>query len=216
MNLKKQFVVKNERENMRAMYTDSQTTSILSDKIISWFPDIPREYVIVCIGTDRSTGDSLGPLTGTFLHDHKPRHLSVYGTIHDPVHATNLDTYIELINKQHRNPYIIAVDACLGKSTSVGNIIIGKGALKPGAALNKSLPQIGDIHLTGVVNVSGFMEFSILQNTRLSVVVDMAKQVANLLMMIDNRLQHNITAPAIVTPPVNQETIEIKKSTKQI
>ncbi|WP_404450730.1 spore protease YyaC [Virgibacillus necropolis] len=211
MNLKKQFVTENEQENMRLMYSDSLIASIMSEKIISWLPEVPKEYIVVCIGTDRSTGDSLGPLTGTFLHDHKPKYLSVYGTIHDPVHATNLETYIKLINNQHRNPYIIAVDACLGKSTSVGNIILGKGSLKPGAALNKSLPQIGDIHLTGVVNISGFMEFSILQNTRLSIVIDMAKQLANLLMMIDNRLQHSITTPSIVMPAINQENLVEQK-----
>ncbi|ASN03805.1 spore protease YyaC [Virgibacillus necropolis] len=216
MNLKRQFVIENERENMRLLYTDSLITNLMSEKIISWLPTIPREYVVVCIGTDRSTGDSLGPLTGTFLHDHKPKHLAVYGTIHDPVHATNLKDYIKLIHNQHRNPYIIAIDACLGKSTSVGNIILGKGPLKPGAALNKPLPQIGDIHLTGVVNISGFMEFSILQNTRLSIVLDMAKQLANLLIMIDNQLKQSIPSPSIVMPPTNQESLEKKTSTKPI
>lgn len=215
MNLKKQFVLKEEDENVRLMYSDSLISSIMSEKIISWFPNVPKEYVVVCIGTDRSTGDSLGPLTGSYLHDRKPKHLSVYGTIHDPVHATNLETYINLIKNQHRNPYIIAIDACLGKSTSVGDIILGKGSLKPGAALNKQLPQIGDIHLTGVVNISGFMEFSILQNTRLSIVFDMAKQLANLLMIIDNKLQHSITAPSIVMPPQNRNTI-VKQEKKHV
>ncbi|ASK61777.1 spore protease YyaC [Virgibacillus phasianinus] len=198
MNLKKQFTIENGQENMRLMYTDSLITDLMSKKIISWLPAVPKEYVVVCIGTDRSTGDSLGPLTGSLLTNHKPRHLTIYGTIHDPVHATNLDTFIKRIHNVHRNPYIIAVDACLGKSASVGNIILGSGALKPGAALNKTLPQIGDIHLTGVVNISGFMEFSILQNTRLSVVIDMAKQLANLLITIDNKLQHSFIPTSIL------------------
>lgn len=208
MNLKKQFITENEQETMRMMYNDSLIATSMKEKIISWLPEFPKEYVVVCIGTDRSTGDSLGPLTGSFLQDHRPQHLSVYGTIHDPVHATNLENYIHLIKSQHRNPYIIAVDACLGKSTSVGNIILGKGALKPGAALNKKLPQIGNIHLTGVVNISGFMEFSILQNTRLSIVIDMAKQLANLLIKIDSQLQHSIPTSSIVIPSNNQMQIE--------
>lgn len=205
MNLKKRFITETKQENMRLMYTDSLITNLMSEKIISWLPDIPKEYVVVCIGTDRSTGDSLGPLTGSFLQDDKPRHFTVYGTLHDPVHAMNLENYLRLIKKQHRNPYVIAIDACLGKSSSVGNIILGKGALKPGAALNKLLPQIGNIHLTGVVNISGFMEFSILQNTRLSIVVDMAQQLANLLIQVDNKLQHSLPTSSIVMPPINQE-----------
>lgn len=210
MNLKKQFITGNEQEYLRLMYTDSLITNLMSEKIISWLPELPKEYVVVCIGTDRSTGDSLGPLTGSFLQDHKPRHVTVYGTIHDPVHATNLESYIQLIKNQHQNPYIIAIDACLGKSTSVGNIILGKGALKPGAALNKLLPQIGNIHLTGVVNISGFMEFSILQNTRLSIVVDMAKQLANLLIKVDSKLQHSLPTSSIVVPSINQ--MELSKN----
>lgn len=210
MNLKKRFITETKQENMRLMYTDSLITNLMSEKIISWLPDIPKEYVVVCIGTDRSTGDSLGPLTGSLLQDDKPRHFTVYGTLHDPVHAMNLENYLRLIKKQHRNPYVIAIDACLGKSSSVGNIILGKGALKPGAALNKLLPQIGNIHLTGVVNISGFMEFSILQNTRLSIVVDMAQQLTNLLIQVDNKLQHSLPTSSIVMPPINQE----KTSTK--
>lgn len=206
MNLKKHFVIKSEQENMRFMYTDSLILTMMAEKVISFFPGIPKEYIVVCIGTDRSTGDSLGPLTGTFLQENKPKNLTVYGTIHEPVHATNLESYIEIIHNQHRNPYIIAVDACLGNSSSVGNIVLSDGPLKPGAALNKSLPEVGDINLTGIVNISGFMEFSILQNTRLSIVVDMAKQLANLLTVIDSRLQHSIAVPSIVIPPVKQES----------
>ncbi|MCL6574238.1 MAG: DUF1256 domain-containing protein, partial [Bacillus sp. (in: Bacteria)] len=43
----------------------------------------------------------------------------------------------------------------------------------------KDLPAVGDIHITGIVNVSGFMEFFVLQNTRLNLVMNMAKTIAN-------------------------------------
>src|SRR5690606_31826424 len=55
-----------------------------------------RPFVdIVCVGTDRSTGDSLGPFIGSVLLRQKdkgfiPPSVSVYGTIHEPVHALNL------------------------------------------------------------------------------------------------------------------------------
>ncbi len=88
---------------------------------------------------------------------------------------------------------MIAVDASLGKSASVGTITADTGSLKPGAALNKKLPEIGDIHLTGVVNIGGFMEYSILQNTRLSLVVAMAKRMSELLYRIDEQLVHTHT-----------------------
>ena len=38
---------------------------------------------------------------------------------------------------------------------------------KPGAGVNKDLPPVGDLYITGVVNVGGFMDYLVLQNTRL-------------------------------------------------
>src|SRR5699024_3308730 len=76
-------------------------------------------------------------------------------------------------------------DACLGKQQSIGSIIAGKGPIKPGAALKKTLPLIGDVHLTGVVNIVGFMDFSVLQNTRWSIVVDMASELVCTLHIFD-------------------------------
>jgi putative sporulation protein YyaC len=67
----------------------------------------------------------------------------------------------------------------LGKYKSVGFIEVGNGPVKPGAGVNKELPAVGHIHITGIVNVSGFMEFFVLQNTRLNIVLKMAKIIAN-------------------------------------
>ena len=62
---------------------------------------------------------------------------------------------------------------------SVGIIQIGMGPVKPGSGVNKELPAVGDIHITGIVNVSGFMEYFVLQNTRLHLIMKMAKTIAN-------------------------------------
>lgn len=208
MNLKKRTALK--KEQFRMLHTDPSLFETMGEKIISWFPTIPRDYVVVCIGTDRSTGDSLGPLTGSFFSDKKPKHMTIYGTLHEPVHATNLEKYIMDIKEKHRDPYIIAVDACLGRNASVGCLITGLGPLMPGAALNKPLPSIGDVHITGVVNIGGFMEHSVLQNTRLSVVVDMANKIADLLDILDQRLIRQHTIPAIVSSHL-QQSINSKK-----
>ncbi|HZW68972.1 MAG TPA: spore protease YyaC [Pseudogracilibacillus sp.] len=193
-----------EKKTIRMLHTEPSIIKRLSSEIVSWFPQQPREYVVVCIGTDRSTGDSLGPLTGTLLSDQQPRHLTVYGTLHEPVHATNLQEYANKINNSHENPYVIAIDACLGKSTSVGQLITGTGSLQPGAALQKSLPAMGDMFITGVVNISGFMEYSVLQNTRLSLVVDLARVLSEILLSIDEQLTYNERLPSIVVTSQHQ------------
>ena len=121
-----------------------------------------REIIVLCIGTDRSTGDSLGPLTGSKL---KTINLfpHIYGTLDDPVHATNLDTMLKFINATFTQPFVIAVDACLGKLENVGCVTVGRGSVKPGAAVNKDLPAVGNAYITGIVNVGGFMEHLVLR-----------------------------------------------------
>lgn len=170
------------------LYSDENSIQLMSDQITTLLPAFPREYIIVGIGTDRSTGDALGPLTGTYLTQMNLKHMTVLGTLHEPVHAQNLADYIKKINTTYRKPYIIAIDACLGRSSSIGKINIGTGPLLPGAALNKPLPAIGDLHITAVVNVGGYMEYAVLQNTRLSTVVDMAETIASTLNIVDKRL----------------------------
>lgn len=187
-----------DQTSFRILFDERNAVELLTSQIIAWLPRFPREYIIVCVGTDRSTGDALGPLTGTLLYGMKPRHLTVYGTLHDPVHAMNLSEYIDLIRENHRSPFIIAVDACLGKTASVGHIIAGVGPLKPGAALKKALPEIGDIHVTGVVNTSGFMDHAVLQSTRLSMVMDMAETIADSLNLLDQKLSPSLMRPAIL------------------
>lgn len=197
MNLKKRLIAKSKDFQME--YTAPDLHEQMCQKLIELLPSTPHEYVVVCIGTDRSTGDAFGPLIGSYLSELRPRHMTVYGTLKKPVHATNLTEYIAHIEEQHRKAFIIAIDACLGKSRSVGNLITGTGPIKPGAALNKQLPEIGNVHITGIVNVGGFMEHTVLQNTRLSIVVDMAKKVTAMLNQIDQQLTYGQIIPAMIS-----------------
>lgn len=138
-----------------------------------------QKIVCVCIGTDRSTGDSLGPLVGTFLSKQESDQFVVLGTLDDPVHALNLPEKTALLQRLYPDALVIAVDACLGKLNSVGSIQVGIGPIKPGAGVNKQLPEVGQIHVTGIVNVAGFMEYMVLQNTRLSTVMRMAQMISD-------------------------------------
>lgn len=136
--------------------------------------------IILCIGTDRSTGDSLGPLTGWRLAPLlKGLGAQLYGTVDEPVHAVNLEEIMKEIKpKAFRQP-VIAVDACLGQVSSPGTILVENSPLRPGIGVRKNLPSVGDISISGIVNVGGFMEFQVLQNTRLSLVMRMAQLIAN-------------------------------------
>jgi putative sporulation protein YyaC len=161
-----------------------------------------RSLVFLCIGTDRSTGDSLGPLVGDKLKFLVRDKVSLYGNLEYPVHAKNLCETIEEINSLHTNPYIIAIDACLGTLSNVGKIIVEDKPLSPGAAMNKDLPKVGDLSITGIVNISGALEFMVLQNTRLYTVMLLAD-------VISKGIYHSILKTiggrrAILSPSMDQ------------
>jgi putative sporulation protein YyaC len=135
---------------------------------------------IVCIGTDRSTGDSLGPLTGWRLDKLLFRKdVSVFGTVDNPIHAQNLQPLLADIAESSKERPVIAVDACLGVLCNVKTILLEEKPLRPGTGVNKILPPVGDVSISGIVNTGGFMEIQVLQNTRLSVVMKMAHIIAD-------------------------------------
>lgn len=139
---------------------------------------LTQTLIILCIGTDRSTGDALGPLTGTLLKKQENLPATIIGDIDQPVHASNLNLTINNIRENYYLPFIIAIDAGLGKKQSIGYIDVKKGPLKPGSGVNKELTRVGDMHITGLVNVGGYMEYMVLQSTRLSLVLKMAETIA--------------------------------------
>lgn len=137
-----------------------------------------RPIIFLCVGTDRSTGDSLGPLVGYKLKFFSRDGINIYGNLEQPIHAKNITDSIQNIKSTYDNPYIIAIDASLGNIQNVGKIILENRPINPGAALNKDLPPVGDLSITGIVNMYGNLEFMILQNTRLNVVMQQAEIIS--------------------------------------
>ena len=137
-----------------------------------------RPIVFLCIGTDRSTGDSMGPLVGDKLRFLVRDRIHLYGNLEYPVHAKNLCDTINEIKTSYTNPFIVAIDACLGNIQNIGKIFIERKPLTPGAAMNKDLPAVGDLSITGIVNISGTLEFMVLQNTRLYTVMTLADVIS--------------------------------------
>jgi putative sporulation protein YyaC len=170
-------------EPFKVLHTEKNINELLIKKLLSFLTEVPfyRTIVIVCVGTDRSTGDSLGPIVGTQLSKMNMDHFHLYGTLDEPVHAMNLQETLTSVYNSHPDAYVIAIDACLGQLTSVGCIQVGSGPVRPGAGVNKELPPVGNMHVTGIVNVGGFMEYFVLQNTRLNLVMKMADIIASTL-----------------------------------
>lgn len=135
------------------------------------------EVLFLCIGTDRSTGDSVGPITGTWLEE---KGYKVIGTLNNPLHALNLEERVKSSKEIYPNHFVIAIDACLGRVEKIGQIVVEHGPLFPGKAVKKELPAVGDVAIKAIVNVGGFQEYTVLQNTRLSLVWNLAKEIVEM------------------------------------
>jgi putative sporulation protein YyaC len=138
----------------------------------------------VCIGTDRSTGDSLGPLIGYKISNLKYKNVFVHGTLENPVHAVNLRKTISQIKTQYRGYRVIAVDACLGTSQSIGCIQIKEGSIQPGRGVGKRLSHVGDCSIVGIVDEAvesddyEYENYLRINNVRLGLVMKMSETIA--------------------------------------
>lgn len=139
---------------------------------------INNNTVIVCIGTDRCIGDCLGPLVGTLLKD-KFFPLPVYGTISTPIHALNIDQKLSEVKFLHPKSNILGIDACLGDSNAIGEIHCRDYPIHPGKGVGKSLPDVGENSIIGIVDTSDSTELFTNRSIRLSLIFDMAKIIVD-------------------------------------
>ncbi|MDR3565104.1 MAG: spore protease YyaC [Negativicutes bacterium] len=157
-----------------------------------------RPVVILCIGSDRYTGDALGPLIGSYLLENGP--YTVYGSLERPVHAGNLVETIRMIEAHYIHPVIIAIDACLGKPSEIGNIEVWEGGVEAGIAVGNRLPCVGDVSIIGVVNSGGQFSYIDLQTTPLSIVIKLSKIIGGALVQALVRLRAADAAAGLSRP----------------
>ena len=150
--------------------------------------------IFLCIGTDRSTGDSLGPLIGHKLKERQDPGRNarkrggplVYGTLERPAHAMNLEQYRNFVMDQFPRRVVVAVDASVGNLEHVGYVTLGKGSLKPGLGVSKDLCEVGDIFITGIVGSCTSFDPVMLQSVRLSIVMRMADCICDSICLVEN------------------------------
>lgn len=186
------------RPGREIYYFDSdkaEETQICAQMLHNMIEEVMEEQkrdgvVFLCIGTDRSTGDSLGPLIGYKLKEQRVRRMEIVGTLERPVHAMNLEQSMAMVRMRYPNHVIVAVDASVGSLDHVGCITLGIGALRPGLGVCKELQAVGDIFITGIVGGYGNYDPLMLQSVRLSVVMRMADYICESIYLVEQFLEH--------------------------
>lgn len=152
-------------------------------QLLSYLPDPTAPILFLCIGSDRMTGDSLGPLVGHELSLCPLKDCIVYGTLSHPVHAANLAETVQEIRSSYSKHHIIAIDAALDERSTIGQISLHPYPLFPGAGVQKSLPPVGEISITGVVAALAPDAADRLSDIRLSLVMQLANCITEGLLL---------------------------------
>lgn len=158
-------------------YNHSLAPLFIRDAIRSLIPEETQHIFVVCIGSSRISGDSLGPFVGTLLQQSYPNHLTVLGNLQNPYDAETLFPELTRISIP-TGSFVIAVDSVIGSFDLMNTIVISDRSLRPGIGLGNILPLIGDCSIMGVtVDKDQSLESSLLYSN-LHVIYKMASNIA--------------------------------------
>lgn len=159
-----------------SLMTD-KTQNPIAEKLRLLSPRNPHcPPVVLCIGSDRVTGDCLGPLVGQMLSGKLDAYAFVYGSLSAPVTALNVVETVRFIKKRHPQSLVIAVDSSVGDKSDVGSVRVMGDGIYPGAAGGKSLPKVGDVSVTATVADMGG---NALYGVKLGFVYSLAEVIAS-------------------------------------
>lgn len=135
------------------------------------------QLLFLCIGTDRSSGDSFGPLTGTLLKE-----AGFDGVIGDLERPCDAETWGERMKELERlcasgKRMVVALDAGLGTEHNSGMFVIRRGPLEAGRSMKLGLPPVGMYSIAAIVNSNRANPYTVLQTTPLGRVLTMSRQV---------------------------------------
>lgn len=110
------------------------------------------DVVILCIGTNKLIGDSIGPVVGQKLKEENIQEkICIYGDMKQTINFKNAKQVIEKIFKIYEKPFIITIDSALGKQTMINKIVVNKGIIRIGKSLGRSICYPSHITIKGVV-----------------------------------------------------------------
>lgn len=138
--------------------------------------------VIICVGSDKISGDSLGPITGSMLIKKLALpQIFVLGSLESTVTAKEVNYLNTFVKQTYKKRLIICVDSAVGAYSDVGAIKISDSSLMPGSGVNKKTEKIGDVSIQGVVAEKGLLSRTALAEVRMSMVYKMSDIISQAL-----------------------------------
>jgi putative sporulation protein YyaC len=168
--------------------------------------------VIVCVGTDAVSGDSLGPFVGTLLKEMEVPAF-IYGYLDNPITAQKISSVLAFIKSTHPDSKVLVIDSAVGKIDEIGLIKISNSGIKPGLGADKDLPMVGDVSIIGIVESKGRATVERLKTTRLRLIWEMSNIIAG---AISDYIDYNNTEPKPIYKSLTKIGKVIEKDKKVI
>ena len=160
-----------------------QNYQIFVNELENNLSDLKEGYsniIFLCIGTNKIIGDSIGPIVGSRLKKIENELIQVYGTTESMVNFITAKEIIKSIYLKFEKPYIITIDSTLSNSKKKGDIVIEKGWIKIGKALEKSICFYSNINIKCIVGnryEQAVKNWEELNNAKLADIVNMVSIV---------------------------------------
>ena len=135
------------------------------------------DFVVLCVGSSKCVGDSLGCAVGSLLKYKYKIPNFCYGDMDKNVDRTNIEKYVNFIYDKHCGRQILVVDSAVGLVFDVGQVKVRYGGIVPRSAIDESFVVVGDVAITGVVSCASGAEFGLL-GVKSDEVMDMANLIA--------------------------------------
>ncbi len=144
--------------------------------------------IIICIGSTKIIGDSLGPLIGTKLKSiySNCNKIKVYGDLNNQINYYNIDYVLNEIKRKYENCIKIIIDSGLGND--VGSYIVNRGELILGHSLNKTKVAKGDVNIIGTVGKNHYCLYENLLELKkvdINLIYRMVNEITNAIQKIN-------------------------------
>ena len=136
------------------------------------------KLLFLCIGSEKISGDCIGPIVGTLLKEKYRIPYPVLGTEDNSVNGANIRAYRDNIKKYFPDYKIIAVDSAVGDDKDLWTLKIREGGVRAGGALNPSVEYYGEVGILAVVGSKSGNVLDNLLSAPYSKIVDCAERIA--------------------------------------
>ncbi|MCP8967482.1 spore protease YyaC [Ectobacillus ponti] len=178
-------------------YDHALAPLLIRNRLFACMPEHLQSLTVLCIGSNRVNGDSLGPFVGTLLQGLYPERLTVVGSLREPVDALNLKETLQRLAVP-ADGLLLAVDSIAGTEQYLHQIMVRPGALQPGSGIGTVLPAAGDVSLMGVVMEESENVMRSLSYTSLHVIYEMARAIAGgISLAVRQRFGYEAQAPLL-------------------